>query len=218
MSKVIESNAEFIAYEWQCLKAFGYECWRSWKQELLIGLIMAVAIFAITWGVDPTALTTLRTALRGTALVFVVLATWNILRVPWIVHRDGSTTANHSIPRRYGLLGIVVSGGLLCVLLFCFWRCVHHTATASPPAVKPVIQSSQPKPLPCTPKQTDAPRHHANDISTKQVIKQDGHNNQANPFVVNGNQTTNGAGSSIVNGSNDNLQTSPQEPKKPQTR
>jgi hypothetical protein len=52
--------------------------------------------------------------------------------------------------------------------------------------------------------------------TTRQTIIQHGNNNQSNPVVVNGKQTTNGPGSSIINGSNNNLQSQPSTTTQPQ--
>ncbi len=72
-------------YWWRFLSVFGEECYKTWRQELLASAIASIATFFITWANDTLAWSTLRTALRATAITLAVFAIWHLVKVPYLL-------------------------------------------------------------------------------------------------------------------------------------
>jgi hypothetical protein len=76
-----------------------------------------------------------------------------------------------------------------------------------PKIVEKIVEKQVPTQCPAPMPQPTPQAIARHGTGNKQTTQQNGNNNQANPVTVNGSQTTNGAGSHIINGNNSNVST-----------
>jgi hypothetical protein len=83
------------SYLWVYLKAFGRECWLTWRLELFASIATSVVTFAITRYKDTHAAETLWTCLESSAIVLGLFAVWHAGKVSWILYRDKASGKEH---------------------------------------------------------------------------------------------------------------------------
>lgn len=133
----------------------------------------------------------------GSITAWVQIVIWVISGEQWVARQTSGRTAK----RKWVLSNRAFGFLILMGCLFSVWSLLQRSYEQRVPALNvtvqapaaPIIQMTQP--ATCTP----SPR------TTQTNLRQMGNNNQANPFTVNGNQTTNGTSSPIINGSSNQV-------------
>jgi hypothetical protein len=78
-----------LEYSAGFLRAFGRECYRTWRRDLLGSLLLFVAAFGISAYVhDALAWPTFKLALESTGLVLGIYAVVHLFRTPYLIHLD----------------------------------------------------------------------------------------------------------------------------------
>jgi len=96
-------------YLWLYLKAFGKECWHTWRWELFASIATAVVAYAITKYKDSHATDALWTCLESSAIVLGGFALWHAGKVSWSLYRDKANGKEHENHHwKYALAGVFV--------------------------------------------------------------------------------------------------------------
>lgn len=164
----------------------------TWSDKLAVALACLAAIVALVlFWIEKTPLT-----------AGVTLAAMFCLSIYPVLHFVRSGVA-----RGIALLAVV---WLVGVFGWAVWPHKSATVTKSSPAAVPSLDQPT-QPVHSEPHRSPSvARRHRSTTETRQKVTQNGNGNQSNPVIVNGNQTTTGDGSPIVNGSN-NTVTAPHE-------
>ena len=81
------------SYYWESCKRFGQECYRTWRQELAIGVVIAGIAFLLTYR-DKSALEQFLVVVEATAIVFALFVLFHLARTPFILHYPSSRTGS----------------------------------------------------------------------------------------------------------------------------
>lgn len=103
-----------LEYIWDCVKQFGRECYKTWRQELFAAGVIAVMTYAIEANSrEPLALAHFETAGVATLMTLGAFGGWHLLRTPWLVHRHTAISQRVDEHWRFGVFGILVIAGML---------------------------------------------------------------------------------------------------------
>jgi len=109
------SNRTLFAYYWCFFKRLGNECNRTWRGELAAALLTATGAYLLIHRVSAVAWTSFKS--EGLSMVIAVwsIASWHVLRTPWLLHKEASSTSGgiRRVHWGHGLFGIVVLAGVL---------------------------------------------------------------------------------------------------------
>ena len=109
------SNGTLFAYYWCFFKRLGNECNRTWRGELAAALLTATGAYLLIHRVSAVAWTSFKS--EGLSMVIAVwsIASWHVLRTPWLLHKEASSTSGgiRRVHWGHGLFGIVVLAGVL---------------------------------------------------------------------------------------------------------
>jgi len=106
------------SYYWESCKRFGQECYRTWRQELAIGVVIAGIAFLLTYR-DKSALEQFLVVVEATAIVFALFVLFHLARTPFILHHEQVHQQDWpQVHWKFGLFGIVLLFGLVSVVAY----------------------------------------------------------------------------------------------------
>jgi len=154
-------------YYWEYLKRFGERCYRTWRAEFFISVVLAIISSILTWG-DKTAWESTKVFLVATAILYGCFVVFNFLYTPYILHRERTHPiegGNPHIEWKFGLWGgalllTVIAGTSYGVFEAWFHKLPSITVTLESPAPPTAAQIK-------TPAESNTPR---GGRSPKQVI------------------------------------------------
>jgi len=107
------TDHKWFSYYWVLCTQFGAECYRTWRRELLVSLILSIITYAITRSEDAAAWKNFTVAVIATGLTLGAFALWHLIRIPWLVHQHTIGIRESSQGMGFGILGMTVLCGML---------------------------------------------------------------------------------------------------------
>jgi hypothetical protein len=104
-------------YYWEFLARWGQECYRSWRHEIALAVVLSLLTYLVSLG-DNGALKSTEVTLEANLLLFLIFVLIHLIRTPYLLHRDRTHPIEGGIPyvgRGFGIFGIA----LILVLAGC---------------------------------------------------------------------------------------------------
>jgi hypothetical protein len=150
-------------YYWSFCQAFGQECYRTWRWELLASFGISVVTYLITKGDDPLAWRNFKIAFLATTLTLAGFALWHLVRTPWLVHRALNSATESNNHWAFGVFGVAV---LVALVVGASLSIAYLRAVPPPPIVRIV---APPPPIPAAQVQEKAQKQSKMTISPSSV-------------------------------------------------
>jgi hypothetical protein len=121
------------SYYWQFLKRFGEECYRTWRREIFVAVIVNIITFFLirhdknAWGITEV-------ALEANLYLFSIFAAFHLVRTPYLLHRERPQRAVHWRSGLFGLALLLLSAGAFSRRVVSPWvfQTANVTVTAPP--------------------------------------------------------------------------------------
>ena len=107
------STPRWLSYYWRLIKCMGRESYRTWRQEMFAGALIAVVGFFIVWfRGDPFAEENLQIILLATAIGLGLMGLWHLIRAPWVLQKRTFSNQGEDDPWGWGIFGILIIVGI----------------------------------------------------------------------------------------------------------
>ena len=112
MGNRMPENRKWYSYYWELLGYCGAESYRTWRGEMLAGVVILVAIYALTPSHQGDVWENFVIALKGTVIGLGLFGLWHLIRAPWLIERNknGKEPKPH---RFFGFFGLAIIVGII---------------------------------------------------------------------------------------------------------
>lgn len=138
------------SYYWEICKRFGQECYRTWRQDLFIGVVIAAVILLLTRH-DKSALEQFLVFVEATGIVFALFVLFHLARTPFTLHHEQVHRQGWpQVHWKFGVLGFVLLISLVSAVAYRLikpWLYSLPNITIILPVPPPQENSAQPQPV-----------------------------------------------------------------------